>query len=142
MLDVSRRRKVPVENGGWHFRTLQADPALKIALVWPENHACVRDTTENKCVYSPPSRKSQASKPSKVGWKFLPAPTGSFPIFYLLDSSTNFMWVTGTPTSYNINSELRVVQHVFIQIGMLLQNEGMTTYLQEFLLHLSQTIEK
>ena len=32
-------------------------------------------------------------------------------------------------TIYDINSELRVVQHIIIQIGMLLKNWGLTLYI-------------
>ena len=79
-------------------------------------------TFVKKCVYCPPLSKTQAPKPSKVGWKFLPPLTGNFHIFCLLESSTNFIWVIGIPPSYHIDSELRVIQHILIQIGMPLKN--------------------
>ena len=71
---------------------------------------------------TPPWSKIQAPKPSKLKWKFLPNLTINFYIFYLPESSTNFIRVIGITTSHDFNLELRVMQIIIIQIGKLLKN--------------------
>lgn len=116
-MQISNRRWChPLIILGWHFGTLKVDSTLKVPLLLHENYAYVCDTTENKCVHSPPWNKIQAPKPSKLEWKFLPTLTNNFHLFYLPESSTNSIVVIGIPTSHDINSELRVMQIIIIQM--------------------------
>lgn len=135
-----RRWCHPLITWGQHFDILKIDSSLKVPLLWHENHGYICDTSENKWVHFPPRKKIQAPKSSKVRWKCRPTLTSIFYIFYLLYSSINSIRVTGIPTSHEVNSELRVMQHTVVQMGMLLKDWGLTLhiYRNSFYVHPEQ----